>query len=73
MLPMLTVHKLISRRTAPEQRGREVTVGRPTDGVRELVQDRGLDWGCFAVHWGISWVETAGGLQGALRGLTGLG
>jgi len=32
------------------------------------VQDRGLDWGCFAVYWGMSWVETAGGLQGALRG-----
>ena len=32
------------------------------------MQDRGLDWGCFAVYWGMSWVETAGGLQGALRG-----
>ena len=43
-------------------------VGRPTDGVRELVQDRGLDQGCFAVCWGMSRVETAGGLQGAQRG-----
>ena len=32
------------------------------------MQDRGLDRGCFAVYWGMSWVETAGGLQGALRG-----
>ena len=32
------------------------------------MQDRGLDWGCFAVYWGMSWVETAGGLQRALRG-----
>ena len=36
--------------------------------MRELVQDRGLDWGCFAVYWGMSWVETAGALRGALRG-----
>ena len=32
------------------------------------MQDRGLDRGCFAVCWGMSWVETAGALQGALRG-----
>ena len=32
------------------------------------MQDRGLDRGCFAGYWGMSWVETAGGLQGALRG-----
>ena len=32
------------------------------------MQDRGLDRGCFAVCWGMSWVETAGGLQGALSG-----
>ena len=31
------------------------------------MQDRGLDRGCFAVCWGMSWVETAGALQGALR------
>ena len=36
-------------------------VGRPTDGVRKLGQDRGLDRGCFAVCWGIGRVETAGG------------
>ena len=31
------------------------------------MQDRGLDWGCFAVSWEMSRVETSGGLLGALR------